>query len=177
MPRQSEREFLIEVRALLLDLAAQESAAHAVAPQPGDEPVIDMEKVEKLLAGLPLMHQEILFFKLAGYTDETIERMLRVAPRVAEKAMERLAPAHGAAQKLDQDGCAWPAEWLALLQHARAAKKKTASPCMNSCASRTARSAGTRRNRSRSTRRLASTAWNDGRRCARWCTGGASLLR
>jgi hypothetical protein len=50
--------------------------------------------------------------------------MLRVAPRVADKAMERLAPAHGAAQKNEQDACPWPGEWLAVLQEARAAKKE-----------------------------------------------------
>ena len=51
----------------------------------------ETEKISQLLADLPLLHKEMLFFKLAGYTDATIERILRMSPRVAEKAFQRLA--------------------------------------------------------------------------------------
>jgi hypothetical protein len=120
--RQSEREFLTQVRALLLDLAASFAAE---APREADGPrTLDLEKLSQLLQDLPLAHQEILFFKLAGYTDATIEGMMRIAPRVAEKAFERLPPACVEAQNRKEDRCPWPAEWLTLLREARATKKE-----------------------------------------------------
>ena len=140
--RQSEREFLSDVRALLLDQAAPE------APGAGPEPVaspdatapdanaapgspdaasvnfekLGLEKVGKIVAELPLLHQEMLFFKLAGYTDATLELVLRVAPRVAQASFERLSPDFTVALTLTSDRCPWPSEWLATLHAARAAK-------------------------------------------------------
>jgi len=74
---------------------------------------------------LPLLHQEMFFLKLAGYTDASIERMLRMAPRVAQAAFARLEPDYAAALKLESDRCPWPRPWLALLQAARAKKQET----------------------------------------------------
>ena len=127
--RQSEREFLADVRALLLDQAAQSVAASATAgaPQPAPAAPLDLEVLGKLLEGLPLLHQEMFFLKLAGYTDASIERMLRMAPRVAQAAFARLEPDYAAASKLESDRCPWPRPWLALLQEARA-KKQEACP-------------------------------------------------
>jgi len=124
--RQSEREFLADVRALLLDQAvrAAASSAPAGAPQLAPAAPLDLEVLGKLLEGLPLLHQEMLFFKLAGYTDASIERMLRMAPRVAQAAFARLEPDYAAALKLGGDRCPWPRPWLALLQAARAAKQE-----------------------------------------------------
>ena len=193
--RQSEREFLADVRALLLDTITETGtqASNAVAPNaaaesepettaegtqgatPGavanatqahaaaegtgaslrDESVAPVTpsaavdtgagtgagtgsgtgagtgfaaKLPKLLEGLPLLHQEMIFFRLAGYTDRTIELMLRVAPRVAQGAFERLSADFAAAQNLEHDRCPWPAEWLALLHGARAAKTDKCPP-------------------------------------------------
>jgi hypothetical protein len=135
--RQSEREFLADVRALLLEMAAEEDAGggarevSTVAPD-GDatahgaavEAMLNPERLAALLDGLPLLHQEMLFFKLAGYSDASIEKMLRVAPRVAEKSFARLSPDFAAALNVRKDRCLWPREWLAILRQARAAKKE-----------------------------------------------------
>ena len=86
---------------------------------------LNPEKLAALLDGLPLMHQEMIFFKLAGYSDASIEKMLRVAPRVAEKSFARLSPDFAAALGAQKDRCLWPSEWLAILRSARAAKKET----------------------------------------------------
>ena len=83
---------------------------------------LGLEKLGKIVAELPLLHQEMLFFKLAGYTDATLELVLRVAPRVAQASFERLPPDFAAARALTSDRCPWPAEWLATLHAARAAK-------------------------------------------------------
>lgn len=136
--RQSEREFLCDVRALLLNRAADQPELKAAATPtdegagaggpdgaPAAEPGLEklnLGELGKLVAELPLLHQEMLFFKLAGYTDETLELVLRVAPRVAQGSFERLALDFKAAQTLARDRCPWPSEWLATLQAARAAK-------------------------------------------------------
>ena len=130
--RQSEREFLADVRALLFEVIEEEDAeagaskASAATPEARASTVkLDTEKLAALLEGLPLLHQEMLFFKLAGYCDGTIELMLRVAPRVAEKSFERLSPDFAAALDAKKDRCAWPRDWLSILRQARAAKKET----------------------------------------------------
>ena len=152
--RQSEREFLSDVRALLLDIAGHERPAGGrgaapdadAAPVSPDAPAVNpdvaadnadsapanleklrleklgLEKLGKIVAELPLLHQEMLFFKLAGYTDATLELVLRVAPRVAQASFERLPPDFAAARALTSDRCPWPADWLATLHAARAAK-------------------------------------------------------
>ena len=152
--RQSEREFLSDVRALLLDIAGHERPAGGPGAAPGadaapvspDAPTVNpdaaadnadsapvnfekpglerpgLEKLGKIVAELPLLHQEMLFFKLAGYTDATLELVLRVAPRVAQASFERLSPDFAAARALTSDRCPWPADWLATLHAARAAK-------------------------------------------------------
>jgi hypothetical protein len=124
--RQSEREFLVDVRAMLFDEALAEVEARVSAATKDSSPTapaLDLERVGKILEGLPLMHQEVLWFKLAGYTDATIERILRTTPRVAQGALVRLDPDFAVARDLASDGGLWPRDWLALLPQARAAKK------------------------------------------------------
>jgi hypothetical protein len=118
--RQSEREFLSDVRDLLVDAALE--ASGPIGGIQSETPRVGLEKVGKVVAELPLLHQEILFFKLAGYTDATLELVMRVAPRVAQASLERLPPDYIATQKLDRDRCLWPADWLQMLSHARRAK-------------------------------------------------------
>jgi hypothetical protein len=159
--RQTEREFLSDVRTLLLDITgdaqpargldaaghADAAPARADASPAGPDAVpagadgargdadgapgeiaklgpekLNLEKLGKIVAELPLLHQEMLFFKLAGYTDATLELVLRVAPRVAQASFERLSPDFPVARALTRDRCPWPSEWLATLHAARAAK-------------------------------------------------------
>jgi len=131
--RQTEREFLADVRALLLETLSQPVAptsasdaapARATEPDGANNAKLTPESLARLLEGLPLLHQEMVFFKLAGYSENSIEKMLRVATRVAEKSFERLSPDHAAAAKIEKDRCPWPTEWLGILQQARAAKKE-----------------------------------------------------
>lgn len=135
--RQSEREFLLDVRALLFDMVVEEDAGSgaretaAVAPDgaaaSGDaakKDKLNPERLATLLEGLPLLHQEMIFLKLAGYTEGSIEKMLRVAPRVAEKSFARLSPDFAPALNAPKNRCLWPRDWLAILQRARAAKKE-----------------------------------------------------
>ena len=134
MQRQTEREFLMDVRTALFDCALAEAAKKTSAEPSASElaapesPTFNIEKVTKILDGLPLLHQEILWFKLAGYTDATIERILRMAPSVAHGALDRLGPDFAAARDLASDHCLWPEAWLDFLRQARAAKKEECPP-------------------------------------------------
>lgn len=124
--RQSEREFLRDVRGLLLEVALDSSALkNSQSPASG---AFAPEKIAKLLDELPLLHKEMLFFRLAGYTENTIERLMRMSPRMAEKAFERLAGEYAAARQIEHDRCPWPAAWLALLKQARGSKTEKCTP-------------------------------------------------
>lgn len=123
--RQSEREFLGDLRALLL-----EGAFESFAPQDSPAPAsgaFEPEKITKLLDGLPLLHKEMLFFMLAGYTENTMERLMRISPRVAEKAFERLTNEYQPARHA-HDRSPWPAAWVAFLHQARGAKTENCIP-------------------------------------------------
>ena len=124
--RQSEREFLGDLRAMLLEAAtdyvsAKNSETSAVG-------AFEPDKIAKLLDGLPLLHKEMLFFRLAGYTENTVERVMRLSPRVAEKAFERLAGEYQPARQSERDQCPWPAAWLAFLKQARGLKTENCTP-------------------------------------------------
>jgi len=124
--RQSEREFLGDLRALLLG-----AALDCVTPQNSDVAAaggFEPEKIAQLLDGVPLLHKEMLFFKLAGYTEDTVERLMRLSPRVAEKAFERLADEYAAARQTQQDRCPFPAPWLGFLKQARGLKTEKCTP-------------------------------------------------
>jgi hypothetical protein len=124
--RQSEREFLGDLRARLLETALEATTSeNSQVPASGS---FEPEKIAQLLDGVPLLHKEMLFFKLAGYTENTLERLMRISPRVAEKAFERLAAEYQAARSTEQDRCPWPAAWLAFLKHARGLKTQNCTP-------------------------------------------------
>ena len=53
---------------------------------------------------------------------------MRISPRVAEKAFERLAEQYGAALRAERDRCPWPVEWLGFLKQARALKTESCVP-------------------------------------------------
>jgi hypothetical protein len=124
--RKSEREFLGDLRALLLEVALDSGAFKN--SQPDAESAFTTEKIGKLLEGLPLLHKEMLFFRLAGYTENTIERLMRMSPRMAEKAFERLSGEYAAARQAERDRCLWPGAWLALLKEARGSKTENCTP-------------------------------------------------
>ena len=125
-PRQSEREFLGDLRALLLG-AALDSVASKNS-EIAASGAFESEKIAKLLEDLPLLHKEMIFFKFAGYTEKTLEHLMRVSPRVAEKAFERLTAEYEPARHAEKDRCPWPAAWLAFLKQARGLKTETCTP-------------------------------------------------
>ncbi len=122
---QSEREFLTDLRAFLLERGAGKldpSQDSTAAPAPTPETVAD------LLKGLPLLHQEVLFFKLSGYSSGGLEKLLRITPAVAQKGLERLQADYSALLEGREDGCLWPAAWAEVTRFVRAAEKEECGP-------------------------------------------------
>jgi len=124
-PRESEREFLGALRGLLFETALESGVSRESATPGG---ALQPKTITKLLDDLPLLHKEMLFFKLGGYTDNTIERIMRLSPRVADQAFQRLAGEYQRAREAQQDRSPWPASWLAFLKQARALKTENCTP-------------------------------------------------
>lgn len=66
--------------------------------------------------------------KLAGYSDATLEKLLRVSPAVAQKALERMPEEYSAVLQREQDRSLWPAAWSGVLRQAQAAKTDNCPP-------------------------------------------------
>lgn len=122
---QAEREFLMDLRAFLFDLgrATLDPTKDAAAAPP-----LTLDSLEGLLQGLPLVHQEIVFLKLAGYSDRTLEKILGVPPSLAHKALERLEAEYGVMLHRGEDSCLWPAAWQQLLSQLRARQNEECPP-------------------------------------------------
>jgi len=118
---QSEREFLVGLRAFLQDAAAEklEGARNVVSPAAPSR-----ETLGALLNGLPLLHQEIAFLCLAGYSQATIEKILRITPAVAEAGLARLRADYQSVLERQEDQCLWPAAWVGICRHARGDEQK-----------------------------------------------------
>ena len=122
---QSEREFVVDLRAFLLEAVACQldaAADNEEAPPPAPH------TVKGLLKGLPLIHQLVLFLKLAGYSDSTLEGILRITPTVAQSGLERLQREYAATLKREHDGGLWPAAWMSLLRFAWAEGTEACPP-------------------------------------------------
>jgi hypothetical protein len=124
--RQSERDFLGELRALLLEVALEFASSKNSDTAAGG--ALQPEKISKLLDDLPLLHKEMLFFKLAGYGEKSLERLMRLSPHVADKAFERLTGEYQPVRHAEQDRCPWPAAWLAFLRQARGLRAENCIP-------------------------------------------------
>jgi hypothetical protein len=109
LDQQSEKEFLLGLRRLVLSRAAcradPKTQPMPVLSSPQDSAV---ERVQGLLAGLPLIHQEVVFLKLTGYSENITERLLHITPAVAQQGLERLRDIARTE----------PAEWFRVLEHA-----------------------------------------------------------
>lgn len=122
---QAEREFLVELRAFLQAWAAtkMDSSQNAADPQ---APTV--QTLGALLNGLPLVHQEIVFLTLAGYSQTTLEKILRITPAVAKEGLERLRASYALGLERSEDRCLWPAAWIGICEAARAEQQKDCTP-------------------------------------------------
>ncbi len=125
LPNLAEREFLIAFRAHLLDRALTSVGPSQDATEP---PAPTSETLTALLTGLPILHQEIAFLSLAGYSLKSVEYILRLSPRVAEEGLERLRSSYAVIIERSEDRCLWPSAWMSIGRAARADGKKDCTP-------------------------------------------------
>ena len=122
---QSEREFLVGLRAFLHEwaatkLASPQNAADSTAPT--------LQTLGALLGGLPLVHQEIAFLTLAGYSRGTLEKILRITPAVAGEGLGRLRASYAQVLERSEDRCLWPESWIGICGAVRADVQKECTP-------------------------------------------------
>ena len=115
----SEREFLMDLRTFLLERGAERLGT---SPEPPGAPKLTPDALTALLHSLPFAHQEVVFLKLAGYSDATTEKIAGVPPSIAGKALENLAVQYAPILRHDGDSCPWPAQWLGLIRQAHASR-------------------------------------------------------
>jgi hypothetical protein len=122
---QSEREFLVGLRAFLQDWIATklEFSQDAMHPPPPS-----VQTLADLLSGLPVVHQEVVFLTLAGYSQATLEKILRITPAVAGEGLGRLHANYAQVLERGEDRCLWPAAWLGICRAARADGQKDCTP-------------------------------------------------
>jgi hypothetical protein len=122
---QSEREFLVGLRAFLQDwIAARTQSLQDAA----DPPAPTVETLSALLSGLLLSHQEIAFLTLAGYSRESLEKILRITPSVVGEGVERLRANFGQVLERREDRCLWPSAWVGICRTVRADAQKDCTP-------------------------------------------------
>ena len=122
---QSEREFLVDLRPFLQEWAATKLDS---AQDAADPPAPTVETLRALLSGLPLLHQEIAFLTLAGYSQAALEKILRITPTVVGEGLERLRTGYLRILERSEDRCLWPSAWISLCAAARADAQKDCTP-------------------------------------------------
>jgi hypothetical protein len=121
LSHQSEREFLVDLRAFLLDwMGSRLDPIHDAQ----DPPAPTGEALLELLKGLPVLHQEIAFLALAGYSQAILEKVLRITPSVAGEGLNRLRARYPLVVDRNQNRCFWPSAWLGITHSARASGEK-----------------------------------------------------
>jgi hypothetical protein len=118
---QSEREFLVGLRSFLQGWMAAKIDS---SQDTGDPPAPTAAGLSALLDGLPLLHRELVFLTLAGYSQRTIERILRITPAVAHEGLERLRINYAQVLERTEDRCLWPSAWVNLCRAAQADAQK-----------------------------------------------------
>jgi hypothetical protein len=118
---QSEREFLMGLRAFLQDWAIPRLDSTQDVAEP---PAPTVQTLGALLSGLPLLQQEVAFLALAGYAQESIKNILRITPAVAEEALERLRASYPAVLERTDDRCLWPSAWMGICKALSADEQK-----------------------------------------------------
>ncbi|MBI4164774.1 MAG: hypothetical protein HY508_03450 [Acidobacteria bacterium] len=117
---QAEREFLIDLKGFVLDLALQRFGG-----APGDASQI-IDHVRSRIEGRPMAHQEIILLNLGGYSPEALEKVLVLPPTLVAKALESSVGAEPAPSGLGSARSA--ITWLEFLHEVHAERTPDCPP-------------------------------------------------
>lgn len=121
---QSEPEFLVGLRSFYL-----EQCLSAADSRPDDAAsAINAPALSGLLKDVPLVHQEVIFLKLAGYANATLEKIYRITPSVAKSSLSRLEASYPAALENASGHGLYPAAWLTMLHEIRGSRTEACPP-------------------------------------------------
>jgi len=123
---QSDREFFSVLRASLLE---QFTAGPEDLTSPdGLDTITVLEDLSRLMRESPLVHQNMMFLHLTGYSDPDIELILRISPAVAQRSVERLNAAFWADFRRSMEAAHWQAAWLRMNRRMRRSKTPDCVP-------------------------------------------------
>ncbi len=122
---QAEREFLAELRVFLFDVgsAGLDPAGDVSGPARPNP-----ESLGPILQPLPFLYQQAVLLKLAGYSDSSLDKMLKLPAAAAERAVETLPKEYHVFLKHPEDRCLWPAAWLAFQRSIHSAPSEECPP-------------------------------------------------
>jgi hypothetical protein len=115
--QQAEREFLVDLKAFVLECVLQDQG---IGTGPS---VISSEAVQNHLAGRPIAHQEILWLSWGGYSPAALEKVLVVPRSLVAKALETPA-----GQPAFSPAASGMVEWLKFVRDVRAARTEHCAP-------------------------------------------------
>jgi hypothetical protein len=120
LDHQAEREFLIDLKRFVLDRATHPLGAFG---EESDASLPTIDTLQKLVQSLPLVHQEIVLLKLAGYPAATLEKILFVPASLIQAAIAPVANALALSADRGTESRPVPNAWLDVLREVRAARK------------------------------------------------------
>ena len=123
---QSDREFFSFLRASILEQLA--AGAKGFSFPDGLDPAAALEDLSGLMREFPLVHQNMVFLHLTGYSDPDIELILRISPAVAQKSVERLNTTFLPDLRHSMETTHWQAVWLRMNRLMRANKTSDCVP-------------------------------------------------
>ena len=122
---QSEREFWVDLREYIFRKGKE--ILPAAGPEAGDSS-LTADLVREVLQELPLLQRELVFLRLAGYSDRTLERLLRINPAVASGGMEKLARRIPGVLAPEGDQMSRPAAWNQLWVEIQGMRRENCLP-------------------------------------------------
>ncbi len=114
---QSDREFFSLLRASLLEQMA--GGLEEDSQSAGFDLSAALEDLSNLMKELPLVHQNVVFLKLTGYSEPAIEQILRISPSVAATSVERLEATFCVDFCRSAGASEWQAAWLRMIGRIR----------------------------------------------------------
>ncbi|MGH9433765.1 MAG: hypothetical protein ACRD3T_19725 [Terriglobia bacterium] len=114
----SDREFFAVLRSSLLDQMAR--GPEAVSYPGRLDATAALEVLSRLMKQFPLVHQNVAFLNLTGYSEPAIEQILRISPALAKNSVDRLNAEFDVEFRRRGEAVEGQAVWLRMINRMRA---------------------------------------------------------